>query len=150
MRLSNSFVLAAMMVALAPSGTLACSCVEVPGAPDTGKWLRETDGAIFVGEVLKIEELEVPLPGHPGSFTLERDVTFKVLKGWKRAESSQISIRTGIGGGDCGFPFVEGKQYFVSAHPLQGRLSTGICSSTQKLSEAKKLIKKLDKIDRGR
>jgi hypothetical protein len=139
-----------MIVALAPSNILACECFEVPGAPDTREWLRETDGAIFVGEVLKIEELEVPLPGHPGSFTLERDVTFKVLKRWKRAESSQISIRTGIGGGDCGFPFVEGKQYFVSARQLQGRLTTGICSSTQKLSEAKKLIKKLDRIDRGR
>jgi hypothetical protein len=45
---------------------------------------------------------------------------------------------------------VEGKKYFVAAHPLRGRLSTGICTSTQKLSEAKKLIKELDKITRGR
>ena len=55
-------------------------------------------------------------------------------------------IRTGIGDGDCGFRFVKGEKYLVSAYQFEGHLETGICTSTQKLTNAVNLIKELDEL----
>jgi hypothetical protein len=39
-----------------------------------------------------------------------------------------VIIYTGVGGGDCGVPYVKGNQYFFSASRLNGLLGTTICS----------------------
>jgi hypothetical protein len=46
-------------------------------------------------------------------------------------QSNQIEVRTGMGGGDCGYPFVVGQKYVVYAGKTKdGILATGICSRT--------------------
>jgi hypothetical protein len=141
-----SFIVLTMMLgSVAAPICLGCECVQV-GAPDTKKWLKEGKGAIFAGEVIKIEEIQIPLSDRPEYFYLKRQVTLKVLKRWKNADSDEMVIRTGIGGGDCGIHFAERQQYLVDAYELNGELETGICTSTRRRSDAAKLIKELDEI----
>jgi hypothetical protein len=48
-----------------------------------------------------------------------------------------FKVRTGLGGGDCGFRFEVGKRYLVYAFADDsGRLSTGICSGTAMLQDS--------------
>jgi hypothetical protein len=141
----TSLTLLMLLLSLTSSICLACECVQV-SAPDTKKWLKQSKGAIFTGEVIKIEEIQMPLPDRPEYFYLKRQVTFRVIKSWKNADSDEMVIRTGIGGGDCGIRFMEGQKYLVDAYELNGSLETGICTSTQRLSDAAKLIKELDAI----
>ena len=145
MRLLTCFVLIPMLLSLASSSSLGCECVQV-GTPNTKKWLTESKGAIFTGKVIKIEEVHIPLEDRPESFYIKREVTFKVYKNWKNANSDEIVIRTGIGGGDCGIRFVEGEEYLVAAYELKGKLETGICTATQKMATAVKLINELDQL----
>jgi hypothetical protein len=44
----------------------------------------------------------------------------------------EMTVYTGSGGGDCGYPFLSGESYLVYAEPLKqdGLLHTGICSAT--------------------
>lgn len=53
----------------------------------------------------------------------------EILQGATGPDST-ITVHTGQGGGDCGYPFVTGSQYLVYASVLQGRLTTSICTST--------------------
>ena len=144
MRLLSRFVLIVTLLSLNSSSTLGCECVQV-GTPDTKKWLNESKGAIFTGKVVKIEEIHIPLEDRPEQFYIKREITFRVHKRWKNANSDEIVIKTGIGGGDCGIRFVEGDEYLVDAYEINGRLETGICTSTQRIADAVKLIKELDK-----
>jgi hypothetical protein len=49
----------------------------------------------------------------------------------------EIAISTGLGGGDCGFPFQRGLEYVVYAfRNSEGRLETNICSRTRRLDGA--------------
>jgi hypothetical protein len=57
-------------------------------------------------------------------------VTVKVEKYWLGVKTPEMSIYTGIGGGDCGVPYVKGKRYFFGASRghASGLLETDICS----------------------
>ena len=49
----------------------------------------------------------------------------------------EIEIVTGLGGGDCGYEFQTGADYFVYAYKnSEGRLETGICTRTRPLAQA--------------
>lgn len=149
MKLLVLVILSVTILLSVTSISLSCDCIQV-AAPDTKKWLNESDGAIFAGEVIKIEEIEIPLPERPGNYILERRVTFKVSKSWKNTDSDEITVLTGIGGGDCGIRFVKDEKYLVDAYKISGQLKTGICSSTQKLSNATNLIKELDELTKSK
>lgn len=100
-----------------------CSCREV--APDKKqrvnykKWLKDFNGAVFVGQVIKIEKDEA---------RYEVKVTFEVEKYWKGVEMSQAFIYTAMDGAACGVTYVEGKNYFVIANPSGGKFHTDLCS----------------------
>jgi hypothetical protein len=60
----------------------------------------------------------------------------EVLSGVEPGQQ-EIEILTGLGGGDCGYPFQTGSEYVVYAYKnSDGRLETGICSRTRPLAEA--------------
>jgi hypothetical protein len=49
----------------------------------------------------------------------------------------EIEILTGLGGGDCGYPFETGAEYVIYAYNnSDGHLETGICSRTRPLPQA--------------
>src|SRR5260370_16101826 len=65
------------------------------------------------------------------------EVSFEVLRPYRGAEDKHVKVRTGLGGGDCGFDFETSKKYLVFAYQDDsGELSTGICSSTALLEES--------------
>lgn len=99
----------------------ACSCT---GEMTVGEALEHAD-AVFAGVVTSIEDL----PGH------ERKVTFRVMQWWKSdAVTESIELRTGMGGGDCGYPVEIGKSFLVHARrDSRNQLWFGICDRTAAL-----------------
>ncbi len=68
-----------------------------------------------------------------------RQVTFRIAEPFNGLDPKrqEIVIETGLGGGDCGYPFTRGRDYIVYASKdPNGALSTGICSPTRALVDA--------------
>lgn len=127
---------------LAERAVYACSCGDVKGsivimasapAPDAEtvrKWRHnQTEFAFFIGSVVKIEKVSVKSRGSDDRLPMKR-VTVKVEKYWLGVKTPEMIIYTGIGGGDCGVPYVKGKRYFFGASRghASGLLETDICS----------------------
>src|ERR1051325_3213819 len=89
---------------------LACSCVD----PLTPREELKKARAVFVGEVVEVEEL---MPS--GKLTNDNFlyiVRFKVQQYWKGVKRQEILIHTNLPVDDCGkLYFEEGKQYLVYA-----------------------------------
>jgi hypothetical protein len=67
------------------------------------------------------------------------------------ANDGELVVYTGLGGGDCGYPFAVGVRYLVYASIRNGRLGTGICSFTGPEVTASGVIKELRSLrDTGR
>jgi hypothetical protein len=116
------------LMALYPTPADACSCIG-PQPACAAVW---TSDAVFSGTVLRITSRD-----------FRQLVTFRVDRMWRsNADTSAdtLEIETGIGGGDCGFPFRMDRKYLVYASKdvpnHTGRLSTGICSNTRDLDHA--------------
>jgi hypothetical protein len=124
---------ALMMGVAAPRAAAACDCVQSTTCQGV---LRSS--AVFVGRVVGIKDATVP--ARPPA-TLEvfggRLVTFRVVERFFGVTESDVTVRTGMGGGDCGYGFVVGTTYLVYAYTLaDGSLTTSICSRTQPSSSA--------------
>jgi len=99
------------------SPALACTCVK--GAPP-----QELYGGVFEGKVTRIEMR-----------TTRLRVTFDVARAWHDVEQPTLTVTTGLGEADCGYPFVEGESYLVFATGEPDWL-VGSCSATQRLRDA--------------
>ena len=127
----------------------ACSCRKITGViidpngnapkPDpeeVKKWrLEQTDTAFFTGQVLKIEKVKVRWSQSPGERDPMKRVTVRVERYWLGVKTPVIVIYTGMGNGDCGVPYVKGKQYFFATSRVDGLLKTIACWSSQTDSE---------------
>jgi len=100
-----------------------CSCREVETDKkqrvNYKKWLKGFDGAVFVGQVAKIEQAE---SRH------QVKVTFEVEKYWKGVEATEVSIHTARDSAACGVGYVEGKKYFVIANRHESKFHIDLCS----------------------
>ncbi len=105
-------------------------------------WLDEYPGAVFTGQVTKIEKVSVKLSG--GDDLQKYKVTFAVDRYWKGTDNSQTIVFTGVGGGSCGIRFRKGESYIVFAQMIDDRLQTGICSFTAEGRFAENMIKGLN------
>lgn len=123
------------LIALAVVGSrpaAACSCVvdESKGAELLAQY-----EAVFLGEAVVIRLVEVPYPGTkaPRGFGVSQgqEIKFRVWKAWKGVSDSFVTLRTGQGGGDCGYDFHPGYRYIVFARRGEGgKLETDICTRT--------------------
>lgn len=139
----------------------ACSCVG-PHPPDIAAGMS---AAVFTGRVIEMIDLKpLPPPAKPsgvikGDYAANRRVgnvasddnlhrphpfhsrtirlqVNSVFSGVATGQGS-IEIATGMGGGDCGYPFEAGVEYVVYAYKAaEGELGTSICSRTRKLEQA--------------
>ena len=141
----------ALLALLEPRPALACTC----GAPRSPHDALTQADAVFVGRVLSRAALHpigiglmAPGAGRSG-LTRERQadttwgfgqvrVTFLVGRAWKGVAEDTISVVTGSGGGDCGYPFYVDGVYLVYASRLPERsdLHAGRCGRTSALPEA--------------
>lgn len=158
-RLAFLFGVAALLLACEPTAQ-ACTCLPEkllpPAQParsaeessdDAEKFrrflLNEFQGAIFIGEVIKIRKV---MPANDDWPLLE--VIVRVERSWRGAGRKEVFIYTGVGGGDCGVPYVKGQRYFFFAQAVGGRLRTDICG-LYKLGD-KRVIDFMDFLGPGR
>lgn len=118
-------------------GTVFCDCM-IPGSVAAE---REAADAVFAGTVVRVG---TTLFTHPLG---RRAVTFRVDRAWKGVRGHTVTIVTGWGGGDCGFPFERGGRYLVYARrwgdaPWDALVS-GICDRTAELSAANADLREL-------
>jgi hypothetical protein len=140
-----------LSLVVAPSSVLACSCPHPPppepnAAPSPVERIPDKDEAVFEGTVSNAQlkgSLFDAKVGDLISADLEGDspfmlVSFDVSRSYSGQQEKRVELRTGMGGGDCGYPFEVGKQYLVYAGKDEsGQLSTGICSGTGLLEDRK-------------
>lgn len=138
-----------VVLALVAPRSFACKCVAPPSGVKTdsevARWYTDRSDAVFEGTVRRVELNWVFKEARLGDLVtadLDQDeptleVTFDIARFYKGVEQKDLSLTTGIGGGDCGFDFESGKQYLVFAFAdTSGRLSTGICSGTGLLEDS--------------
>lgn len=126
----------ALLVGAAPAEAPAarCTCMS-PKRPTCEVWWQTA--AIFVGRVIDIDRVTEDL--EDGGEKESKIVTLRIqerLRGLERER--EVEVRTGAGGGDCGFDFQRNEVYLVYANESArtGRLETGICSRTAPAEEA--------------
>jgi hypothetical protein len=100
-----------------------------PDAPCQEAWRAD---AVFVGRVLDVRNT-----ADPGPFSDAVVVTLAVAERFVGVTGPIVEIRTGRGGGDCGFGFDRGREYLVYAGMRLGRLTTSICSRTAAIGAAR-------------
>jgi hypothetical protein len=141
---------ALLTVALVSCDAAACSCVPPGQVPQQ----KAQSTRVFSGRVVKIERLPrdgrhwfsrlgdwfkaLARPAHaPEDVDVQphRQVTFQVEETFKGPAARRIQVTTGMGGGDCGYPFDVGQTYVVYAHGSLSAPATGICSLTGMASE---------------
>ena len=126
--LSSVALLALLIVVSDARDARACSCIS--GTP-----LCETlwnTPVVFAGEVIEIAKCPVP-PVPPFRPTAGEVPSRAVLA---RRGSARVEVRTGSGGGDCGYTFIKGVRYLVFARRNGEQLNTSICSPTKPISDA--------------
>jgi len=60
-----------------------------------------------------------------------------------------ITVYTGMGGGDCGYEFNVGTSYLVYASVYNGKLVSGICSFTSPAARVRGIIRQLRAMQKG-
>ena len=149
-RLSIGVTLRIVLFA-APAPVQACSCVE-PSAP--AEAFTNSD-AVFAGKVTAVSDNSSPViflldrllsraglsPAYLYSYRFwGYEITFAVLNSWKNVATTSVKVRTGTGGGDCGYLFNQGSDYLVYAYEWNDNestgLGTGICTRTSEISGA--------------
>lgn len=119
---------AVAILSAVPAG-FACSCIEAgPPCSQTGG-----SGAIFTGQVSDVRA-DIDDKGYRRVI-----VTFVIDESFQGIDPArkEVEVRTGVGGGDCGYRFEAGRRYFVYGYKSpEGTLGTGICSRTRAIEKA--------------
>jgi hypothetical protein len=122
--------LALVAAVLMPRAADACKCLAaVPACEQVWKV-----DAVFDGVVTAIDV--IPLDIAPRDMSVpdlqQARATFQVRTTWRGPTDSVIAVLTGMGGGDCGFPFKLNRRYLVYAarRTADARSVTGICTRT--------------------
>lgn len=140
----------------------ACSCSR--GARLVKDEVKRSS-LVIIGKVVSIEKLKVEIKDSTILSEIDREaffhkitfLVFTLFKGKKKGQ--KVVVYTGLGGGDCGFPFVVGKQYILygnkNALPflrakkvlpkgLQKAYWTDICTRTQSFNSKENLALRLN------
>lgn len=120
----------------------ACKCSS-PSPPCEATWHAD---AVFEGTVLDIVPISEPST-HQGGASFR--VRVHVSAVWLGEVPAVTDVYTGSGGGDCGYPFVQGRSYVIYAYGRQGgRLEANICSRTRAWDDAEEDRAYLDSLER--
>lgn len=131
---------------LASTGlAFACKCASP--APNLNlhtrrawaEWKWENAQVVFEGKVDHVELTGWPLKPEPGK-TIKPwrvQVSFSNVRLYRGGKRERFIVETGLGGGDCGYPFKAGESYLVDAWKnSSGGLETGICAATTPVESA--------------
>lgn len=127
------FLLAVLFLIFSQTDGLTCSCIWTSIEKD-----YQRSEAVFSAEVLKLNRLLDEKQEDYGIM-----VELRIIQRFKGmvSQTDTFKIKTGYGGGDCGFRFEEGKQYliFASMNPMynakqKNEWVTTVCSHTGLIS----------------
>jgi hypothetical protein len=139
-------VLLLLTVSIAiPTPADACKCSSPP-PPCEATWHA---AAVFEGTVLAIVPVSEPDTLHQAAASFRIRVDVGTV--WVGDVPAVADVYTGSGGGDCGYPFVQGRRYVIYAYGLlrqSGRLEAHICSRTRAWDEAGEDRAYLDSLER--
>jgi hypothetical protein len=131
----------ALAVSFAAATAWACSCMPYPDDPrEAVQRAWDDSDAVLSGEVTG--QRPIAVEGEPRAI----EVTFDVARRWKGPDGAQVRIRTADNSAACGYNFDTGAQYlvFASRDAQSGHYSTGLCSLTRPLADARALVRVLD------
>jgi 5-hydroxyisourate hydrolase-like protein (transthyretin family) len=131
MRLWRALTFAVLAMGTAPASPAdACSCVMGSPLCET-YWEAES---VFTGTVAAIGQEMVTRFDQTYAQNL---VQFDAVTVWRGTAGDPVQVRTGMGGGDCGYNFKVGQTYIVYTYRAEdGRLETGICNRTAPIDKA--------------
>ena len=115
------------VISLPAAPAEACSCME-SGPVCQAYW---TVSAVFLGRVESVASTKgsrLSVRSRVVQLTL-----LEPFRGMSLQKGASVKVHTGAGGGDCGYPFREGREYLVYARRDEGtdRLTANICSRTR-------------------
>ncbi|MBI4093190.1 MAG: hypothetical protein HY420_04670 [Candidatus Kerfeldbacteria bacterium] len=116
----------------------ACSCIP----PRSVSEEFQLAGAVFSGTVTNVSQTSRSSSSGSLAGSLGKKVSLAVERSWKGVTTATVTIETGIGGGDCGFNFEEGKSYLVYTEGSSQR-SANVCSNTKELAAASDDLRQL-------
>ena len=134
--------LAALMLFLVIGIASACSCINL----ESTEAKLDNAAYVFSGEVIDIQT--------SGSYANQemQEVTIRIMDNWKPnafPESVNLKVYATIDtGANCGYNFVEGKEYLIYAYldSETGKISTSSCMGNLELSKAQQEIKDLNEL----
>jgi hypothetical protein len=138
-RNASTLTVALASILLWPLQGLACSCPEMSldEAMSRAK-------AVFRGRVMRVDTV-TGKDIHPYThreFTQEHvQARVQVLASYRGAARDSIRVATGVGGGDCGFPFDLDEEYLIFAEEATGihsqaDFSTDLCMRSRPVEHA--------------
>ncbi|HVF46195.1 MAG TPA: hypothetical protein VNA17_01375 [Pyrinomonadaceae bacterium] len=144
--LKISITFAFVTLVLMPFTISACSCIA-PGPPCQAFW---STPVVFSGRVTEIKTTKIEHGDNAFSYG-PRTVKFTVFNGHRGGVNGVTEVRTGAGGGDCGYDFKVDEDYLVYAYKGEdGQLSTGICTLTKSLAKAAEDIAYIDSLSKAK
>ena len=117
-----------LLLVLAGRPAEACTCAgNIP--PCQSAWDAD---AVFLGRVVEVIRENTPLQ------TSTLRVRLEVTEAFRGDVRSEVTVVTGSGGGDCGYPFVTGQTYLIYGtwQTSRAALYTGICQRTKLATQA--------------
>lgn len=117
------------------ASALACSCF----AEKSTCLAYGESKAVFVGKVTEGKSSELMsemLKDRLKTGAKDQSFKFTVSRAFAGAKAGEtLTIHTGFGFGDCGFPFQAGEEYVVYAYQNEeGQLATNICTRTKRVT----------------
>ena len=141
--LKRFLMAASVLIFCTPSLVSACTCSLSPGTCNQD-W--RSGQVIFTGTVTSKVTADTPIAG-----IARNAFQFSVAESFRgpAIAGQEITVHTGMGGGDCGYKFEIGTSYLVYAFVSNGRLSTGICTPTSEVSRVPHVIRQLRALQKG-
>jgi len=129
-------VLITFLLAGLPQSPMACSCYETESQMPLADF-RALAPSIFLAQVIDVHG-PFMIPEGTNSFRFEHDRWFRMrtVASWKGDVPDTVVVRTGSGGGNCGYAFAVGGLYLVYAWGEGDSVRTGICSRTRPWTSA--------------
>jgi hypothetical protein len=142
--LKQALLAASILIFCTPSLVSACTCAFSAGSCNQDWKLGQV---IFTGTVT--EKSTVTASGD--DYFSTNAFQFSVSESFRGGAiaGQDITVYTGRGGGDCGYPFKIGISYLVYASLHNGKLVTNICTPTSPAARMLGIIRQLRALQKG-
>jgi hypothetical protein len=126
-------VMAVLVILVSWSSAFSCTCIS-NGPPCQA---YGNTAVVFVGTPIEVKTTTRENAGVESRYP-QRLFTFRIEEHFRGLDAAQVEIRTGMGGGDCGYDFKVGERYLVYAsfNAANGLFATSICTRTRPVSAA--------------